>query len=140
MKSGYEIAADLEMAPSLTVEEAHRLSDMFEEKIRQMEPRVKSVRLHLETTEVESKAKDVTIESADLVEKVRELVESSGFEIRCSRITVKRDKIELSLLIDCSIDGKTPLVKSHEISDGIEKRIMESFSDVSYVFVHIEPL
>jgi cation diffusion facilitator family transporter len=140
MKSGFEIAADLEMAPNLTVEEAHRLADTFEAKIRQIEPRVKSVRLHLETTAVESRAKDVTIESSELVDKVRELIETSGFEIKCSRITVKQDKTDFSLLIDCSIDGTTSLVKSHEISDVIEKRIMESFSDVSYVFVHIEPL
>jgi cation diffusion facilitator family transporter len=140
MDDGFDIAADLEMAPDLTLEEAHKLSDLFEARIRQLEPRVRSARLHLETTSVESKASDVTIESSNLVERVKELIENSSYQVRCSRITVKQDKSGLSLLIDCSIDGTTSLVKSHEISDDIEKRVMESFSDVSYVFVHIEPL
>lgn len=140
VKGGFEIAADLEMAPNLTVEEAHRLSDMFETKIKEIEPEVRSIRLHLETTAVETEARDITPESGILVDKVRRLIEDSGFNVKCTRITVKMDKNDLSLLIDCSIDGKTPLVKSHEISDGIEKKIIEAFSDVSYVFVHIEPL
>jgi cation diffusion facilitator family transporter len=139
VKDGLELAADLEMAPNLTVEEAHRLSDKFEMKIKQMEPRVKSVRLHLETTQVETEAEDVTKESSDLVDTVRRLIETSDFGIKCSRITVKQDKAEISLLIDCSIDGATSLVESHEISNRIEKRILESVSEVSNVFVHIEP-
>jgi cation diffusion facilitator family transporter len=140
VKGGFELAADLEMAPNLTVQEAHKLSDLFEMKIRQMEPRVKSVNLHLETTEVETEAKDVTKESTDLVDEVRKLIDSSDFGIKCSRIIVKQDNTEISLLIDCSIDGAISLIKSHEISNGIEKRILEYFPNVSNVFIHIEPL
>ena len=58
----------------------------------------------------------------------------------CSQVIVRQEKDGLSLLVDCKVDGSIGLAESHDISDTIEKKIKDSFSDVTYVFIHLEPL
>ncbi|TFG34686.1 cation-efflux pump [Candidatus Thorarchaeota archaeon] len=135
-----DIAADLEMSPNLTLEEAHMIADTLEQKIKNVEPRIKSVTFHLETAAEQKTAKDITKESGDMVKTIQDIVEDATSEIICSDITLRKEKSGVSVTIDCSIDGTLALAKSHEISDIIEKRIIESVPDVIYVFVHIEPL
>ena len=135
-----EIAADIEMSVDLTLEEAHRISDQFEEEIKKTDSRIKTVVLHLETAAIESKAVDITGKSKALVEQVHSLVRRVAPEVMCSNVTVRKEETGVSLLIHCSADGSISLRESHEISEAIEKSIMESISEVSDIFVHIEPL
>jgi cation diffusion facilitator family transporter len=135
-----EIAADIELSIDLTLEEAHRISDQFEAEIKMIDPRIETVLLHLETTAVESEAADITSKSEALVSQVRAIVEKTTPKIECSKVTVRKEKTGLSLLIQCSIDGTISLSESHEISDAIEKSIIELIPDISHIFVHIEPL
>jgi divalent metal cation (Fe/Co/Zn/Cd) transporter len=128
------------MSFDLTLEEAHRISDEFEAAIKKADPKIKTVLLHLETAAVESEAVDITIISENLVNQVRTIVEKAAPKINCSNVSVRKEKTGLSLLIQCSVDGTISLGESHEISDAIEKSIMESISEVTHVFVHIEPL
>jgi len=140
MKEGIELAADLEMTPDLTLHEAHDVSERVEKEIKKLVPKVKSVTLHLETSLVEGTASDITVESQELVQGVYRIVADVTPGMNCSSVVVKKEKEGLSLLIECSVDGAIPLATSHDISDSIEKRIKESFPDVSYVFIHLEPL
>ena len=100
----------------------------------------KSVTFHLETAAEEKSAEDITIESENIVKTIEEIVAKSASEITCSNVIVRREGTGISVMINCSIDGSMSLAKSHEISDRIEKRVMESFPEIIYVFVHIEPL
>lgn len=138
--SKIDIAADLEMSLELTLDQAHRIADDLEQKLKDVEPKINSVTFHLETAAEQKSAKDITDESSEMVQTIRSIVESSESRIKCSNITLKKEKSGISAMINCSVDGAMTLVKSHEISDLIEKRIMESVPDVIYVFVHIEPL
>ncbi|MCK5264358.1 MAG: hypothetical protein KAR03_02025, partial [Candidatus Thorarchaeota archaeon] len=140
MKDGIELAADLEMTPDLTLQEAHNISDRVEKEIKKLVPKVKSVTLHLETSLVEGTASDITEESQELVQGVYRIVADVTPGMNCSSVVVKKEKEGLSLLLECGVDGAIPLATSHDISDSIEKRIKESFPDVSYVFIHLEPL
>ena len=136
----FEIVADVEMALDLTLEEAHRISDELEAEIKKTDPRVKTVLLHLETYSEESEGVDITATSEDTVNQTRTIIEKLALKINCSKVIVTKEKAGISLLIQCSTDGTISLNESHEISDVIEKNIMESVSDVNHVFVHIEPL
>lgn len=135
-----EIAADIEMSTDLSLEEAHRISNQFEEEIKRTDPRIKTVVLHLETAAIESESVDITAKSEALVDQVRILVERTAPKVMCSKVIVRKEETGLSLLIQCSADGSISLVESHEISEAIEKSIMESISEISDIFVHIEPL
>jgi cation diffusion facilitator family transporter len=135
-----EIVADIEMSSDLTLEEAHRISDQFEAEIKRVNPKIKTVLLHLETAAIESEVADITINSESLVNQVKSIVERTSQKINCSNVSVRKEKSGVSVLIQCSTDGTISLGDSHEISDVIEKNIMESIPEVTHVFIHIEPL
>ena len=135
---GLTLAADLEMTPDLTLEEAHNISESIEKEIKRLVPSVKSVTLHMETSLAEEAADDITTESHEIVQGIQEIISAAGCEY--SQVMVKKEKEGLSLLVDCKVDGSIPLAKSHDIANNIEKNIKEAFSEVTYVFVHLEPL
>ena len=126
------------MTPDLTLEEAHSISESIEKEIKRLVPSVKSVTLHLETSFAEEDANDITTESNDIIQGVQGIIASAGCQF--SQVKVKKEKEGLALLVDCKVDGSIPLAKSHDIANNIEKNIKEAFSDVTYVFVHLEPL
>jgi len=140
MKDGLELAADLEMTPDLTLQDAHDISERVEKDIKKLIPKVKSVTLHMETSLVEGTASDITSESKELVQGVHRIIGEVASCTSCSSVVVRKERDGLSLLIECGIVGSMPLAASHEISDNIEKRIKESFPEVSKVFIHLEPL
>jgi divalent metal cation (Fe/Co/Zn/Cd) transporter len=140
MKDGLEIAADLEMTPGLTLNEAHEISDKIEKEIKESIPKVKSVTLHMETALVEGNATDITLQSQDLVDRVHKIVAEVAPNVTCSGVVVRKEKNGVSLLVGCGVDGSMPLATSHDISDSIEKKIMESFPEIICAFIHIEPI
>ncbi|MHA1851360.1 MAG: cation transporter dimerization domain-containing protein, partial [Candidatus Thorarchaeota archaeon] len=140
MEDGIEIAADLEMTPDLTLQDAHSISERVEKEIKKLVLNIKSVTLHMETSLVEHTPKDITEESQDIVQGVHEIVSTAAPRAECSKVIVRQDGEGLSLLIDCKVDGSIPLAVSHDISDSIEKKIKDTFSKVTYVFIHLEPL
>lgn len=138
LENGLTLGADLEMTPDLTLKEAHNISESIEKEIKRLVPSVKSVTLHLETSFAEEDADDITTESNDIIQGVQEIISAAGCQF--SQVKVKKEKEGLALLVDCKVDGSIPLAKSHDIADSIETNVKESFSDVTYVFVHLEPL
>ncbi|TFH05000.1 MAG: cation-efflux pump [Candidatus Thorarchaeota archaeon] len=137
---GHEIAADLEMTPDLTLKEAHEISDRIEKDIKESIPKIKSVTFHMETALVEGDAMDITHQSQDIVEQVNNIVSEAAPGINCSSVVVRKEHGGISLLVDCGVDGSMPLALSHDIAEIIEKRIKETFSEIIYVFIHIEPI
>ena len=135
-----DIAADLEMSPDLTLEEAHNIADNLEQRMKDIAPRIKSVTFHLETESEEKPATDITSVSSDMVQSIMEIVASVATKITCSDVTLRKEVTGISVMIDCGIDGSLSLAKSHEVADMIERRIMETLPDIIYVFVHLEPL
>ena len=135
-----DIAADLEMSPDLTLEEAHNIADNLEQRMKDIAPRIKSVTFHLETESEEKPATDITSVSSDMVQSIKEIVASVATKITCSDVTLRKEVTGISVMIDCGIDGSLSLAKSHEVADMIERRIMETLPDIIYVFVHLEPL
>ncbi|MHA2159405.1 MAG: cation diffusion facilitator family transporter, partial [Candidatus Thorarchaeota archaeon] len=96
---GMDIAADLEMSTDLTVEEAHSVSEKFEESLKKIVPHVNTVTLHLETIIKESPAMDITNESTHIVDSVTTIMESASHSTTCSNIIVQKEKDEISVLI-----------------------------------------
>ncbi len=140
MEEGIEIAADLEMTPDLTLNEAHSISEKFEREVMQSIPDVKSVTLHMESALVEEDAADITTQSQEIVDGVYTIIQRVDSSLNCSNVIVRQEQNGVSLLVDCGVDGATPLAKSHDISEKIEKKIKESFPEINYVFIHLEPL
>ncbi|MFX1579011.1 MAG: cation diffusion facilitator family transporter [Promethearchaeota archaeon] len=136
-----DIAADLEMSVNLTLEEAHSVSERYEERLREIVGnRINSVTLHLETALTKERAKDVTLEASDIIETVREIVSQFSPKVNYKEAKIRQEQDGISVLLDCAIPGEKTLTESHEIAEEIEKRILERLKAIKSVFVHFEPL
>ncbi|MHA2151379.1 MAG: cation diffusion facilitator family transporter [Candidatus Thorarchaeota archaeon] len=137
---GMDIAADLEMSIGLSLEEAHSVSESFEESLKRIVPQVNDVTLHLETTIKEGPAIDITHESSNIVESVTKIMESASRSTTCEDIVVKEENNEIAVLIKCTISGEMTLTESHEIAESLKKRIIETVPEIDSVFIHFEPI
>ena len=136
-----DIAADLEMSADLTLEEAHSVSDIYEKKLRELVGDcVNSVTLHLETIMTKDVSKDLTIEASDIVELVKEIVSEFTPPVNYREAKIREEPVGYSVLLDCTIPGEITLTESHDIADGIEKKILERITSVKSVFIHFDPV
>jgi cation diffusion facilitator family transporter len=137
---GMDIAADLEMSVDLTLEEAHSVSERFEESLKKIEPQINTITLHLETTIKESPAVDITHESPHIIESVANIMEGASHSTTCRNIVVQKEKDDVAVLITCTIPGEMTLTESHEIAESLKKRIIETVPEINSVFIHFEPI
>ncbi|RDE11156.1 MAG: hypothetical protein C4K47_10320 [Candidatus Thorarchaeota archaeon] len=140
MSDGVHIAADLEMPPSLTLDEAHKASDMFEATLREHISNIRSVTLHLESVRKETAVRNVTEEDQAIVKFIKTTVESETVARDCHDIIVREDENGLVLSLDCRAEGGISLIESHTIAERVERLIKGAFPKVNKVFVHVEPL
>ena len=136
-----DIAADLEMSADLTLKEAHSVSDQYEERLRDLVGDcINSVTLHLETTMTKDDAEDITSESLEIVESVKEIVSEFSPPVNYREAKIRSERAGVSVLLDCTIPGQMTLTESHDIADAIEKRILERLEAVKSVFIHFDPV
>ena len=137
MPEGIHLVADLEMSPSLALQEAHRISEEFENAVKELTPEIASISLHLEASESTSSAKDVTQENGELVQKIKDYVNAID-NCQCRDIHVAEDDSGLTVSLTCGIDGSVSLTESHDLADMIEKSIRREIIETP-IFVHMEP-
>jgi len=135
-----DIAADLEMLSDLTLEEAHTVSERFEEELRALVSNINSITLHLETTLTKDESIDITSESSEIIESVKKIVSEFSPPIFYKESTIKRESSGVAVLLDCTIPGEILLTQSHEIAEMIKKKIIENLQIVKTVYVHFDPV
>jgi cation diffusion facilitator family transporter len=135
-----DVAADLEMSADFSLEEAHSVSESFEEQLRELIANIKSVTLHLETTMTKDEAQDITSESSEIIESVKEIVAEFSPPVNYREAKIRKERVGVSVLLYCTIPGQITLTESHEIAEAIEKRIIERLIAVKSVFIHFDPL
>ena len=136
-----DIAADLEMSADLTLKEAHSVSELYEERLRTLVGDcINSVTLHLETTMTKDDAEDITSESLEIVESVKEIVSKFSPPVKYREVKIRDERVGGSVLLDCTIPGQMTLTESHDIADAIEKKILERLEAVKSVFIHFDPV
>ncbi len=136
-----DVAADLEMSADLTLKEAHSVSEIYEERLRELVgDSINSVTLHLETTMTKDVSKDMTVEASEIVGEVKEIVAGFSPPVNYTQAKIREEQGGYSVLLDCSIPGEITLTESHEIAEALEKKILESVKSVRSVFIHFDPV
>jgi cation diffusion facilitator family transporter len=135
-----DIAADLEMSSDLILEEAHDVSEQFEEGLRTLVSNINSVTLHLESTLTKNESLDITSKSFEIIDSVKKIVTEFSPPINYRKSTIKRDEFGLAILLDCTIPGEIALSESHDIAEAIKKKILENLQTVKTVYLHFEPI
>ncbi len=136
---GIHLVADLEISSEMSLEEAHIISDEFEDSIKTLSPEIKTIALHLEASESTTSAEDVTKNSEDLIIRIKDIVERTTSECACKDVLVAEDEQGLIVSLNCGIRGSMTLTESHEIAEEIKRVINQEINDAK-VFVHMEPM
>ncbi|MFW9965844.1 MAG: cation-efflux pump [Candidatus Thorarchaeota archaeon] len=133
------ISADLEMQPELTLGRAHDISSQLERSLSENLPDLERVTFHLEADISEKPIHDVTRKHDDMVEKIIQIVDAETPVQNTHGIVMTDDGTGLTVSMDCRIDPDMSLADSHNIAEQVEAVIKSAFSNVTQVFVHIEP-
>ncbi|MCF2138091.1 MAG: cation-efflux pump [Candidatus Thorarchaeota archaeon] len=136
---GIHVAAHLEMDDSLTLSEAHAVSESFERQIREKIEGLQSVTLHLESATEEEVGTDITEQVPDIVQAIHETLNSMEQVDHCREVMVNRDDKGITVLLTCCLTRDMTLLESHAIADLIEQCVMERLPQIRSVVVHLEP-
>ncbi|MFX1482563.1 MAG: cation diffusion facilitator family transporter [Promethearchaeota archaeon] len=134
-----DIAADLEMSSELTLEQAHSVSERYEDGLRSIVSKINTVTLHLESTLAKDESNDITSESSGIVKSIEEIVSEFSPPVGFRKSIIKREGSGVAVLLDCTIPGEITLTESHEIAEAMKKRIQENIQVVKTVYIHFEP-
>ncbi len=139
LDNGVHILADLEMNPSLTIQEAHEISDDFENQVKRSINDVQRITVHLESTETTEPAYEITKESDTIIKKVKEVITRVAPECTCKSVSVTENTMGFTITVDCGIQGETTLTIGHEQAE-IIKREIEKEIPSSTAMIHMEPI
>ncbi|MFW9919918.1 MAG: cation-efflux pump [Candidatus Thorarchaeota archaeon] len=139
LQNGFHILADLEMNPSLTISEAHDISDEYENQVKNSIDDIQKITLHLESTESIEQGLEITGNSKDVIRIVKKILEIAAPECVFHNASVTEDTNGITISLACGIKGDTSLSLGHERAETL-KREIEKAIQFSTVIVHMEPI
>ncbi|MHA2231568.1 MAG: cation diffusion facilitator family transporter [Candidatus Hodarchaeales archaeon] len=141
--AGGGIYVDLhaEFPEDMLIEEAHRITNLFEDACREEILDLVEITVHIEdhTTE-QLDAKDVTADFPKLIA----IAKSCSGEFKavkdCHHVVIRRLDEDLSMSLHCSVTEEVSVAESHMLAEKLEKRIRSRVTQyLSDIVVHIEP-
>ena len=120
---------------NLSVEEAHEIAELIENRMDAEIKQLENVTVHIEPYGVGHAAEIDESELKDLIDTLAKKVETN---LRLKRTVTYVAEGKRYINIDCCFTKHVPLAEAHEIASQVEKKIAEYFTD-AVVTVHIEP-
>jgi len=134
---GTFLTLHMETDPSLTLSEAHQISEKVERSIGKSFPNIQKTTVHIESYPKEDKG-EIVHEETDS-EKIRKVLASNPNVKRISSIRVYESDRNKHVDVTCSFAGTDPIEKVHREISVIERHIKESIGECT-VTIHSEPL
>jgi cation diffusion facilitator family transporter len=135
------VSLDMEVPSNLIIKKAHQKASELKELIRKELGQDLEIDIHIEPLEpTELEGKDVNKKTLNLIEKALIKVKKQLPLVESINHVSSRmvgDKIFTA--VECIVDEKMPLEKTHDISSRAEYLIREEIPSVERVIVHMEP-
>lgn len=119
----------------MSLDDAHRISEIIEEKIRQGLPEIEHITIHLEP--YVTIPKDLKSQGTNDEKIIQILKEHSEVKKIGSIVTLNFDELT-KIDIDCSFDKDLSIEKVHDLTSQIEQNIRSHFKN-SVITIHPEP-
>jgi cation diffusion facilitator family transporter len=130
----------LEVHDSLTLEEAHRQADDFEQDLRQAVPGLARIITHLEPSGGESAILQAeTAGRREVDQAIREFLHTSDLALVPHDVKVQRTGDELAVSFHCTLDAGTSITAAHELTERLETHLRAKVPAVGRVVIHVEP-
>ncbi len=142
MADGYHVDLDLEVSGHLSLEEAHQMATLFEDRLRAQVDGLASVETHIEVAPAPSDGpgQDVTDAYPEMVEQIRRIAEGHDGIVECHNIRLRRVHDVLYVSLHCVCPGELSMEEAHCCSAQLEGRLRQAFPQVAHFLVHTEPM
>jgi cation diffusion facilitator family transporter len=118
------------------LEQAHKISEIVEEKIQKSIPEIHHITIHLEPfVTIPEKLK---VGGKTMEEKIGSLLDEYSEIKKVSRVVILQYKNIQKIDIDCSFDGNLSIEKVHDLISQIERKIRSQFKN-AVITIHPEP-
>lgn len=121
----------------INLEEAHKISEVIEDKIQKNFPDTEHVTIHLEPYVTVSGTLKMVGKKTE--EEIRELIKEYSEIKKIGRIVTFNFKDIVKIDIDCSFDKNLPIEKVHDLTSEIERKIHSNFKN-AIITIHPEPV
>jgi divalent metal cation (Fe/Co/Zn/Cd) transporter len=135
------IAIHIEVKESMTLKESHDLSHEIGGLIQHELHDVKDVSVNFEYVKQQYIiARDITAESAGLIEKICSLVNKCTNKFNCHDIKVYSEGKKLTVFLHCEMNDALRIETIESISKAISNKIKNNFGGIANIHVHVEPI
>ncbi|MDE1816020.1 MAG: cation diffusion facilitator family transporter [Thaumarchaeota archaeon] len=135
-KDGIFISLHVMVDRNMSLEEAHKVSDEIEDKIKKSVDNVNHITIHLEPHV--SIPKSIPVEDLTIEEQVSNIIKEYPSVKRIGRVITFQLQDIFKVDIDCSFDGKLTIEQVHDIISEIEYKIKNQIKN-AIVTIHPEP-
>lgn len=131
----------LEAPGTLTLAEAHALTEQIEADLRREAPRLGSVYIHVDPMrEDHARAVRVETDAGRVAECLRTLALAIPGIHGCRNISVRQVEGRIWINCVCMMDGSLSLVEAHELGLELMRQTQQQIPRVERVSVHAEPV
>lgn len=129
----------LEVSANMTVKQAHEVADEVEARIKEANPEISDVTIHMESAsdwvsrELSGADGELALHIEHLAKRFPEIKGVHG-------VIARRVGQDIHVVFHCDFDANTPIDKAHEVTKELEKAIRDSYPKVTRIDVHEEPV
>jgi cation diffusion facilitator family transporter len=144
---GIWVDLDLEVAPTVSFEEAHQIATELETRVRaelgalKDAYRIADVNVHIEprATELVTGHDLAPKEAALYIERLRAIAATMPHVRACREIDVQRANNQVYLACHLCLDAHLSVAEVHSLSEELENRLRREFPALGRVVIHAEP-
>lgn len=118
------------------LKEAHKISEVIEEKIKKILPEIDHITIHLEPFVTIPERLKVVGKTSE--ERILSLLEEYAEIKKVGRVKILQYKNIEKIDIDCSFQGDLSIEKVHDLTSQIERKIRSQFKN-AIITIHPEP-
>ncbi|MGH9430543.1 MAG: cation diffusion facilitator family transporter [Terriglobia bacterium] len=134
------LSLDLELEPTLTLEDAHRRATFLEEEIQREIPSVKEVNVHIEPMQKRVEpANEAAGLRQQLEERVRALTLGTPGLVDCHAIEAHQVGATVHVSLHCTFEPDLPISRVHDITEDLELKFRKELPQIMKVSIHAEP-
>ncbi len=131
----------LEVAPALSVADAHGQATRLEGALRRALPGLGPIVTHIEPRGEAARGGFAAPEDEGQVLAVlRELTRDASLRCHPHDVAVRRTGGELAVSFHCAVEPGIPITAAHELTERVERDLRARMPSVSRVVIHVEPL
>lgn len=135
-----EASLHLEVDPSLSLQEAHALSERLGTALEQDNPRLRRVDIHIEVIQPHAERQEELTSGTDpLSAEIKRLISEAGMEARCHEVRLYASDTGHSVVLHVDFPGGTSMGEIHRRTEILELLLRGRLLDLEMVVIHAEP-